>query len=145
MCFHYLKRPLGASLLSLSYYETCNPEVLLLKLEHLLHADFFCLSHPALWFLSQHSYFLHCYLWQILPFPIPQGGKSLPCLPVWVMFKRIRSEFNMQKGVKLSVYSLHQSYVQGVPKRLISATLLLVSTRCCGGFFSYMPGTVAHR
>lgn len=107
-----VSRPLGASLLSLSYYETCNHKALLLKLEHLLHADFFCLSLPALWFPSQ-----YCLLSALLPMinlafsPFHRVGKGCHvCLFGWCL-KGSGVSLIVQKEVKLSVYSLRQSYV----------------------------------
>lgn len=88
-----ISRSLGTSLLSLSYYETCNHKALLLKLEHLLHADFFCFTSSSL--VSQPVLPTFCIVTcdKSCLFPIPQSGKSLPCLPIWIMFKRIRGEF----------------------------------------------------
>lgn len=96
-----ISRPLNASLLSLSSYETCNSQSITTRAEALAACRLFVsltslslVSLPVLPTFCVVTYDKSCL------FPISQGGKSLPCLLIWVMFKRIRSEFNNAKGGK---------------------------------------------
>lgn len=98
-----ISRPLGASLLSLSYYETCNQSQSITTKAGALAACRLLLSFTSNPLVSQPVLPTFCIVTcnKSCLFPIPAGGKRLPCLPIWMMFKRIRSEFNSAKGSKV--------------------------------------------